>query len=89
MKRPGTFLLGVKSFLEGGEVGSEVPMDLADDVALEAANDFFLGESFGEPSGHVRLGLGAVAEPNDDDQVQRSVGLAVPAVVEAMAVRSA
>ena len=67
-----------------GEVGAEGAVDLAGGVALEAADDLRLGPAFGEASLHVGAGAFAVAEPTDDDHVQRTVGLTVSTAVEAM-----
>jgi hypothetical protein len=66
-----------------GEVGCEGVIGLAGDVALEAADDLALGLAFlGAPRG-VGLGAWAVAQATDGDHVQRAVGVAVAAVVEA------
>jgi hypothetical protein len=46
-------LLWMSSGVEGGEVGEEGGVDLADDVLLEAVDDFFLAEAL----------LGAVRAP--------------------------
>ena len=67
------------------EVGEDRSVDLACDVALEAADDFFAGLAFGESSGHVRLRGCVPSESADDDDVERSVGLAVAAAVESVA----
>ena len=72
-----------------GEVGAQGVVDLAGDVALEAAHDFALGLAFGGAAFDVGAGALAVAQAADGDQVQRAVGLAVTAVVEAMAGRLA
>ena len=68
-----------------GEVGAQRVIDLACDVALEATHDF----EFGLPLGGAAFGVGAsalaVAHAADGDEVQSAVGLAVAAVVEAMA----
>ena len=68
-----------------GEVGAQRVVDLAGDVALEAAHDLALGLAFGGASLRVGAGALAVAQAADGDQVQGSVGLAVAAVVEAVA----
>ena len=68
-----------------GEVGEEGVVDLACDVAFEAAHDFALGLAFGGAAFDVGAGSVAVAQRADRDEVERSVGLAVAAVVEAVA----
>ena len=67
---------------EGGEVGSEGAVELAGDEAFEAADDFFLGLAFCEAAVHVAASSFAVAEPDEDDYVQGSVGCAVAGEVE-------
>src|SRR5665213_3354007 len=74
-----------RSRLEFGEVGSEGVVDLAGDVALEAAHDLPLGFAFADAALGVGAGALAVAQPADGDEVQGSVGLAVAAGVEAVA----
>src|SRR5450755_1646061 len=75
-----------RSRLRGvGEVVAEGVEDLAGDVAFEAAHDFALGLAFGGAAFDVGAGSVAVAQPADGDEVERSVGLAVAAVVEAVA----
>src|ERR1700761_3740420 len=67
------------------EAVAEVAVDLAGDVSLQAADDFFLRQSLrGAPFG---VGAGGRvtrpgAEPGDHDPPQRVVGLAVAAAVE-------
>src|SRR5450432_1589929 len=74
-----------RSRLRGvGEIRAEGVEDLARDVALEAAHDFALGLAFGGAAFDVGAGSVAVAQPADGDQVERSVGLAIAAVVEAV-----
>src|ERR1035441_3708592 len=68
-----------------GEVGEEGVVDLACDVAFEAAHDFAFGLSLGGAAFDVGAGALAVAQPADGDEVQSAVGLAVTAVVEAVA----
>ena len=70
---------------EVSEVGLECVVDLAGDVALEAAEDLELGLSFGRAAARVGARARAVAQAADGDQVQGAVGLAVAAVVEAVA----
>src|SRR5271169_7216362 len=67
-----------------GEVRAQRVVDLARDVALEAAHDFELGLSFGGASLRVCAGALAVAQAADGDEVQGAVGLAVATVVEAV-----
>ena len=62
--------------------GAEVGVDLAGDVALEAADDLGLGFSFrGAPLG-VGAGSRVRAEAGEHDPPQGVVGLAVAAGVE-------
>ena len=69
--------------LAGG--GAEVGIDLAGDVALEAADDFLLRQAlFGAPL-DVGAGGGVGAHPGDHDPPQGVVGLPVTAAVEAVA----
>src|SRR5277367_2027315 len=64
--------------------GAQVVADLAGDVALQAADDLFLGQSFVGAPGDVGAGGGVVAHPGDDDPPQGVVGLAVAAGIEAV-----
>jgi len=75
---------GLWLVVEVGEVGLEGVVDLAGDVALEAAEDLSLGLAFGRASLRVGAGALAVAQAADGDEVECSVGLAVAAVVEAV-----
>ena len=59
----------------------EEAVDLAGDVAFEAALGFSGGFAFGGSFCDVGLGVGAVAAAGDGDGVQRSVELAVAAAV--------
>lgn len=68
------------SVAECAEVGAEGSEELSGDVAFESADHFFLGVPFGESTLHVGLGVVAVAESDDDDHVEGSVGLAVAGV---------
>src|SRR6266542_105314 len=70
---------------EAGEIGAERVVELARDVALEAADDVAFGEAFGGAAGGVGAGAGAVVQPADGDHVQRLVGLAVTATIESVA----
>src|SRR6266536_909552 len=58
---------------------------LPGDVAFEAADDLLFGLALLEPPCHVVLGGLMPAQPDQDDPVQRGVGLAVAAAVEAVA----
>src|SRR6266566_3431531 len=73
---------------EAGEIGAERVVELAGDVALEAADDVALGEAFGGAAGGVGAGAGAVLQPADGDHVQRLVGAAVAATIESVARRA-
>src|SRR3984957_3314586 len=64
--------------------GAQVVVDLSGDVALLAADDLFLGQSFFGAPGDVGAGGRVVAHPGDDDPPQGVVGLAVAAGVEAV-----
>jgi hypothetical protein len=72
-----------------GEVREQGVVGLAGDVALQAAHDFRLALAFGGAAFGVGASALAVAQAADDDQVQRSVRLAITAVVQAMAGRLA
>src|SRR6266498_1988464 len=76
---------GPSEWRKAGEISAERVVELARDVALEAADDVAFGEPFGGAAGGVGAGAGAVAQPADGDQVQRSVGLAVTATIESVA----
>ena len=68
------------------QVGFEGAVDLAGDRAFETADDVLVVfAGFGAP-GRVALGAGAASEPEDGDEVQRPVGLAVASGVEPVAV---
>jgi hypothetical protein len=58
--------------------------DLSGHVALEAAKDLFVGLALGGAPGGVVAGGLMPAQPYDHDAVQRGVGLAVAAAVEAV-----
>src|SRR5690606_33195391 len=64
---------------------SEGVVDLAGDVAFEAADDLFLGLALGCSAVGVGAGFRAVAQPDDGDEVEGAVGVAVAAGVEAVA----
>lgn len=76
------------SGVEGGEVGAECSVELAGDLALEAADDLLFGAPFGKSALHVGLDVIAISESDDDDHVKGSVGLAVAGVVEAVSAGS-
>ena len=62
-----------------GEVGAQRVVDLAGDVAFEAAHDFAFGFPFGGSAFDVGAGALAVAHSADGDQMQSAVGLAITA----------
>ena len=72
-----------------GEVCAECVVDLAGDVALQAAEDLAFGLALGGASLRVGACALAVAQPADGDEVQCPVGLAVAALVEAVSSRLA
>src|SRR5215217_1583603 len=59
--------------------------DLASHIALQAPDDLGLGLALLGAPGQVVPGRLVPAQPDDDDPVQRGVGLPIPAAVEAMA----
>src|SRR5438093_7458260 len=79
----------MSSALQRLQIGAERLVDLAGDVALEAADDLAAVEAFGFASLGVGAGAGVVAEAADGDHVECAVGLAVAAVVEAVAAGAA
>lgn len=60
--------------------------DLAGNVAFEAADDFDLAHSFAGAVEHVRFRSMVVTEPDYNDAMERSIGLAVTAAVQAVPV---
>src|SRR6266536_2164119 len=58
-------------------------VDLAGDVALEAAQGLTAGLALGDAPGEVGAGLWVPAQARQRDAVQRGVGLPVAAAVEA------
>lgn len=66
----------------GGGAGDE-PVDLACDVAFEAAECFATGLAFGDAPVDVAAGAGVPAETGQHDGVEGGVGLPVSAPVEA------
>src|SRR5438309_11697129 len=65
----------------------ECVVDLAGDVAFEAADDFAFAFAFGRAAGDVVDGGLVKAHAHDDGAVERAVGLSVSAVVESVALR--
>ncbi|GHE77163.1 hypothetical protein GCM10017778_73580 [Streptomyces vinaceus] len=68
----------------GGGAGDE-PVDLACDVAVEAAECFASGLAFGDASVDVVAGAGVPSETSRYAGVEGGVGLPVSAAVEATA----
>lgn len=73
---------------ELGEVGAEGVVELAGDVAVEAADDLGFGQALGGATVGVGAGASAVAQPTDGDQVECTVGLAITAPVEPVSARA-
>src|SRR6266849_44621 len=73
---------------EVGKIGAEGVVELAGDVALEAADDLGFGQALGGATVGVGAGASAVAEPADSDQVECAVGFAVAAAVEPVSARA-
>src|SRR6266542_5746292 len=73
---------------ELGKIGAEGVVELAGDVALEAADDLGFGQALGGATVGVGAGASAVAEAADGDQVERAVGLAVAAAAEPVSARA-
>src|SRR5438067_7821974 len=67
----------------------EEPVEVAGEVALEAAVCFAAGFAFLQSPFHVGDCRGVCASPGDQDEVQRSVESAVTAAVEPVADRFA
>src|SRR4051812_42874211 len=67
------------------QVGDHGVVELARDVALEAADDLGLGLAFGGAPRGVGARAFAVAQAADRDHVQRAVRVALAAVVDAVA----
>src|SRR5262245_3699209 len=67
---------------EGGEVGEQGLVDLADEVALDAADDRFFAESLAGAFVDVGAGAWVVAHPAQGHGVQRVVGGPVAAAVQ-------
>jgi hypothetical protein len=64
--------------------GAEVGVDLAGDVAFQAADDLCLGQAFGGAPFDVGAGRGVGAHPGDHNAPQGVVGLPVAGGVEAV-----
>jgi hypothetical protein len=64
-------------------LGFEESVELAGDVADQAASDFAVGLALCPASLGVGAGGRVVAEPGQDHQVQSLVELAIPGAVEA------
>src|SRR5215212_4932013 len=69
---------GVECF----EVGDEGVVDLAGEVALDAADDLGFGQALFGPPFDIGAGAGTEPHPDDHGQVQGPVGVAVPAAVQ-------
>jgi hypothetical protein len=66
--------------------GREDLVDLAGEVAFEAADGFAAGFAFGDAAGEVLAGAGVPAQPGQGDAVERGACLSVAAAVEPMTV---
>jgi hypothetical protein len=64
-------------------VGLELPVELAGDIADEAASDFAVGLALGAAPLGIGAGRWVIAQSGQDDQVQRLVELAISGAVEA------
>ncbi|SRR6266545_4377503 len=78
---------GAGEFLFAGL--SEQCVDLAGDVAFQAADDFAFALAFADASHDVVPGRLVIAHADEDDPIERGVRLAVAAAVEPVAVRLA
>ena len=67
----------------GGWFGEEV-VELACNVAFQASDDVLFGESFSGAPLDVRNGGWVPSHTDDDNAVERSVGLPVPSSVESV-----
>jgi hypothetical protein len=61
-------------------------VQLAGDVALQAAQDLFFAETFLGAALDVTLGRGIGGHPDNSDHPQSTIGIAVAATIEAMPV---
>ena len=59
--------------------------DIAGDVAFQTPHDLRLALAFGEPAPHIALGGWMPAKPNNDDAMERGIGLTITASIETMA----
>jgi hypothetical protein len=71
--------------VKGEFVAWEQGVDLAGDVALEAAHRFLFGLAVLDPSFDVVAGSGVIDHAGQHDAPQRGVGVPVAATVEAVA----
>src|ERR687898_603624 len=60
----------------------EESVELAGDVADQAASDFAVGLALSPPPLGIRAGRWVIAQPGQDDQVQGLVEVAIPRAVE-------
>jgi hypothetical protein len=72
-----TLLCWVKAW-----VGLEVPVELAGDVADQAASDFAVGLALGAAPLGIGAGRWVIAQPGQDNDVQGLVELAVAGAVQ-------
>ena len=70
------------------QIGSARSIELASDIALQAADDFAFGLTLRGALRRVSPGAGAIAQADEHDPVQRAVGLTVAARVQAMSLRA-
>src|SRR5687768_18391435 len=65
--------------------GSQQPVELAGQVALQAADDFRLREALGGPPRDIVPRARVPAHSADGQQIERPIGVAIAAPVEPMA----
>lgn len=70
--------------MAGAVVGHDALVDLACEESFEAADDVFIGEAFGGAASDIVDGGLVESHAHDDSAVERGVGLAVPAAVQAV-----
>ncbi len=75
---------GLSSF-GGCEVGEQDGVDLAGDLAFQAADDLAFGEAFGGAPLYVGSGAFVVCHAGDGDAPEGVVGVAVPGSVQSVA----
>ena len=63
-------------------LGFQEPVELAGDVADEAASDFAVGLALSAAPLGIGTGRWVIAQPGQDDQVEGLVELAVPGAIE-------